>query len=503
MNKLLLKAVAVSAMLSQTIGAAKAEVTPNSLFSEHAVLQRNMPVPVWGTAREGEKVTVEFAGQKAETVAADGKWMVKLKPLKAGGPFVMTIKGDNTVTINDLLVGEVWVCSGQSNMAFRMSTKISNGAQEIADAKYPQIRLYHVPGKPSQKPVADIKSKWVVCSPETITNFTAVGYFFARDLYKKMNIPFGLISSSVGGTPAEYWVNKNVLLPDAELKNITNSYLNSVQTYPMRLEKYKNEEAALLEKYNKELEAAKTDPKIVPRKPAAPVDPETSGNGGGLYTGMIEPLQPFAIKGVIWYQGEANSSRAQLYQKLFPTLIGDWRKAWGQGDFPFLFVQIAPFKGMSPEIREAQLLTSQKVPFTAMAVTTDCGDAEDIHPVLKQPVGQRLALGARAIAYREKIEYSGPLYESMVVENSKATLTFTHAKKLIAKGDALKGFQIAGADKKFVDAKTEIKGNKLIVYSADVAAPVAVRYGWANVPDVNLYNEADLPASPFRTDSVQ
>ena len=502
MNRLFLKVCALTAILSQTLYSAKADVVPNSLFGNHAVLQRNMPVPVWGTARNGEKVTVEFAGQKAETVAADGKWMVKLKPLKAGGPFVMTIKGDNSVTLDDILVGEVWVCSGQSNMAFRMSTKITNGEQEIADAKYPQIRQYYVPGKPTQKSVEDIGSKWVVCSPETVTNFTAVGYFFARDLYKKLNIPFGLLFSSVGGTPAEYWVNREALKSDTELNHMVNQYENSVQTYPMRLEKYKNEEAALLEKYNKDVEAAKTDPKIVPRKPTPPGDPETSGGGGGLYLGMIKPLQPFAIKGVIWYQGEANSSRAANYQKLFPTLIGDWRKAWGQGEFPFLFVQIAPFKGMSPEIREAQFLTAQKVPNTAMAVTVDCGNAEDIHPVFKQPVGGRLALAARALAYGEKIEYSGPVYQAMQVENSKAILTFTHAKKLVAKGDALKGFQIAGADKKFVDAKTEIKGNKLVVYSPDVTTPVAVRYGWANVPDVNLYNEMDIPASPFRTDPI-
>lgn len=501
MNRLFLKVCAISAMLTQTFYTAKADVVPNSLFSEHAVLQRNVLVPVWGTARNGEKVTVEFAGQKAQTVAADGKWMVKLKPLKAGGPFVMTIKGDNTVTINDILVGEVWVCSGQSNMAFRMSAKVTNGQQEIADAKYPQIRQYHVPNKSSGKPITDIGSNWVICSPETVINFTAVGYFFAHDLYKKLNIPFGIISSSVGGTPAEHWTSREVLLADPEHKNVVGSYDNSIATYPTRLEKYKTEEAALLEKYNLEVEAAKKDGKPAPRKPAPPQDPLKSGSAGGLYAAMIKPLQPYAIKGTIWYQGEANSSRGKQYQTLFPMMIADWRKAWGQGDFPFLFVQIAPYKGISPEIREAQFLTAQKVPNTAMAVTVDCGNAEDIHPVFKQPVGARLALAARAIAYKEKIEYSGPVYQSMLVENSKAILTFTHAKSLIAKDGALKGFQIAGADKKFVDAKTEIKGSKLVVYSTDVSMPVAVRYGWANVPDVNLYNEADIPASPFRTDS--
>lgn len=503
MNRLFLKVCAVSAILAQMLPSAKADVVPNSLFSDHAVLQRNAPLPVWGTARVGEKVVVEFAGQMAETIAADGKWMVKLKPLKAGGPFVMTIKGDNTVTVNDVLVGEVWVCSGQSNMAQRISKKISNGEHEIADAKYPQIRLFYVRGNPTDKPIEDVSGKWEVCAPETVTNFSAVGYFFARDLYKKMNIPFGLISSSVGGTPAEYWTSRNALLADAQLKHIVGAHDNAKQTYPMRLEKYKNEETALLEKYNKDVEAAKADPKIVPIKPSAPKDPSNSGGAGGLYTGMIKPLQPYAIKGVIWYQGEANSSRAALYQRLFPALIGDWRKAWQQGDFPFLFVQIAPFKGMSPEIRESQLLTWQKTPNTAMVVTTDCGDAEDIHPILKQPVGARLALAASVLAYGQKAEYSGPVFQSMTVANAKATLTFAHAKKLVAKGGGLKGFQIAGADKKFVAAKAEINGNKLVVYSPEVLSPVTVRYGWANVPDVNLYNEIDLPASPFRTDSNQ
>ncbi|MCD0490334.1 sialate O-acetylesterase [Pedobacter sp. MC2016-14] len=498
MNKIVLNgfAVAVFALQSYSV---KAEVVPNSLFSEHAVLQRNMPVPVWGTARNGEKVTVEFAGQKAETVAADGRWIVKLKPLKAGGPFVMTIKGDNAVTINDILVGEVWVCSGQSNMAFKMATRVTNGVQEIADAKYPQIRQYYVPNKAGQQ-ITDIGSKWIVCSPETITGFTAVGYFFARDLYKKLNIPFGIILSAVGGTPVENWTSREALSSSPEFKNIVSSYENGVSTYPMRLEKYKNEEAAILEKYKLDTATARKEGKPLPNKPSAPQDPAKGGGAGGLYAAMIKPLQPFAIKGTIWYQGEANSGRGKAYQTLFPMMIADWRKAWGQGDFPFYFVQIAPHKGMSPEIREAQFLTAQKVPNTAMAVTIDCGNAEDIHPVFKQPVGARLALAARALAYNEKIEYSGPVYQSMQVDNSKAVLTFSHAKNLVAKGGELKGFQIAGTDKKFVDAKTEIKGNKLVVYSPDVAAPTAVRYGWTNVPDVNLYNEVDIPASPFRTD---
>lgn len=496
---------AMIALLSYAL-AASAEVTPNSLFTDHAILQRNMVVPVWGTAKEGEKISVEFAGQKLETVtSADGKWMVKLKPLKAGGPFLMTIKGDNVVTVNDILVGEVWVCSGQSNMGFRMSQGVVNGTQEIQEANYPEIRQFSVSYKPAHEAVADTKGKWQLCTPETVKSFTAVGYFFARDLYKKFNIPFGIIYSAVGGTPAEWWTSRDAMLNAPELKQLVNQFDNAIQTYPARLEKYKQDEPSLLEKYNKELEIAKTDTakikKPAPRKPTPPENPILSGGAGGLYTGMIQPLQPFAIKGVIWYQGEANSSRAEQYKTLFPTLINDWRKAWGEGDFPFLFVQIAPWKGISPEIREAQLLTWQNTPNTAMAVTTDCGDAENIHPPAKQPVGLRLSLAARALAYKEKVEYSGPVYESMTVKDSTIELTFTHGKHLVAKGGVLKGFTIAGADKKFVAATAEIEGRKLIVRSPDVKAPVAVRYGWANVPDVNLYNQDDLPATPFRTDN--
>ncbi|MET1057821.1 MAG: sialate O-acetylesterase [Pedobacter sp.] len=496
-----MKLVAAITAITSCIFSAAAEVVPNSLFSSHGVLQRNQVLPVWGTARDGEKVSVDFAGQRAETIAKGGKWMVKIKPLKAGGPFNMVIKGDNTVTLTDILIGEVWVCGGQSNMAYRLSPAIYNGAEEIKNANYPQIRLYYVPNKVARENVEDIKSTWQPCSPELMKNFTAVGYFFARDLYKELNVPIGVISSSVGGTPAEYWLSRPALESNPALQNILGTYDNQVATYPARLEKYKREEPVLLEKYTTEAGAAKKENKPAPRKPTPPQNPKESGNVGGHFYGMIEPLQPYAIRGVIWYQGEANSSRAKEYQSLFPALIADWRSGWGQGDFPFLFVQIAPFNGISPEIREAQLLTWQKTPNTAMVVTTDCGNAEDIHPTLKQPVGARLALAARALAYREKIEYSGPVYQSMVVRDAKAILTFSHQKKLVAKGDGLKGFVIAGADKKFVPAKVEIQGNRLVVYSPDVAAPVAVRYGWANSPDVNLYNEHDLPASPFRTDS--
>ncbi|HWZ14737.1 MAG TPA: sialate O-acetylesterase [Mucilaginibacter sp.] len=482
---------------------AAADVVPNSLFSDHAVLQRNTPIPVWGTASDGEKIKIEFAGQKVKTIAYDGKWMIKLKPLKASGPFVMTITGNNTITISDILVGEVWVCSGQSNMELKLSQGIVNGEQEIAGAQYSQIRQFYVPNKPSHTHDAVINGTWLVCSPETVKGFTAVGYFFARDLYKKLNIPFGIISSSVGGTPAESWTSREAMQSNPLLKSVVDDYDNSVKTFSDRLAKFKLDEPSLLEKYNALVDSAKKLNKRLPPRPNAPQDPVLSGSAGGLYFGMILPLQPYAIKGVIWYQGEANSPRGEHYKILFPALIADWRKAWGQGDFPFLFVQIAPYKGMSPEIREAQLYSWKNTPNTAMAVTTDCGNAEDIHPKLKQPVGDRLARAAMALAYHKKGEYSGPVYDTIKIDGSKAILSFTHAKQLVTKGDTLKGFFIAGSDKKFVQAKAEINGNKIVVYSDEVTSPIAVRYGWANVPDVNLYNEEDLPASPFRTDNFK
>ncbi len=486
----------------------QAAVVPNSLFSDHAILQRNVPVPVWGTAREGETVTVTFAGQNATTTAVDGKWMLKLKPLKAGGPFTMVIKGDNTISITDILVGEVWVCSGQSNMSMPLGPRngqrpIIGWEKERDDANYPQIRQYKVNYNPSPVAVPDAKSSWVICSPQTVPDFSAVGYFFVSDLYRKLKVPVGLLFSAVGGTAAESWTSFETLDNTPQQKRWALSYLQSLKQYPENLEKYKKEEPALLEKYQADVELAKKENKPMPRRPAPPGDPAKSGAAGGLYNGMIRPLQPYAIKGVIWYQGESNNPNAGIYQNLFTAMITDWRKAWGQGDYPFLFVQIAPFKGISPELREAQFLTAQNVPNTAMAVITDYGEAEDIHPIEKKPVGERLSLAARALAYQENTEYSGPQFKSMTVEGASVTLNFTHAQKLVAKDGPLKGFVIAGADRVFVPATAEIKGKTIVVSNPAVKQPVAVRYGWANVPDVNLYNEKDLPASPFRTDVGQ
>ncbi|HEX9047350.1 MAG TPA: GDSL-type esterase/lipase family protein [Verrucomicrobiae bacterium] len=436
----------------------------NSVFRPHAVFQRDVALPVWGTAASGQAVTVEFAGQSVTTVAKDGKWRVELQPLAASeNPQTLTVRGGNTVTVDDILVGDVWLAGGQSNMEFKLGPQpgqkeVVGWKEAVAAANYPLIREFATTYRYSTEPLGDVRGRWIVCSPATAGEFTAVGFFFARDLQRVEHVPIGIVSSYWGGTPAEAWVDAKTLKHLPGFKDMTAVQMS-----------YDNKHKQYL-------------PSV-------------------LYNAMIAPLQAFPLKGIIWYQGEANNSRAREYRELFPLLIADWRHGWGEEDLPFLFVQIAPQNGMSPELREAQFLTLQKTRRTAMAVITDAGDATNIHPPRKEPVGVRLALAARAVAYGENIEYSGPLFESLQVEGSKAVVHFTHVGAgLVAQGGELKGFTIAGADKKFVSAKAEIVGDTVEVSSPEVATPVAVRYGWEHVPDVNLYNKEGLPASPFRSD---
>jgi sialate O-acetylesterase len=503
-----------------------AEVKPNPLFSDGAVLQRDLPVPVWGTANDGEKVTVELDTQKVTTTATNGKWSVSLQPLKEGGPLTMKITGDNTVTINNLLVGEVWVCSGQSNMQWPFSSA-HNAKEEAPKANFPKIRMFTVKRMVSVKPLTEVVGSWVECSPQTVNGFSGVGYFFARDLHQKLGVPVGMIHSSWGGTPAQAWTSLEGFGTDPELKGYVDAIQKKLATYDAdvadhaaKTEEFKtkskewNETVGksyqeALKSWNEAAAQAKAAGQPIPPKPA-PASPQPkppghpeggSGSPANLYNAMIAPIIPYGIKGAIWYQGESNAPQSKQYRTLFPAMIADWRSRWKQGDFPFLFVQIAPFNGQPPEIREAQFLTLAKVKNTAMAVTTDVGDAKDIHPSKKEPVGQRLALAARALAYGEKIEYSGPLYDSMMEKDGKIIIKFTHVGSgLMAKDGELKGFTIAGDDKKFVPAQATIQGATIVVSAEGVTAPKAARYGWANVPDVNLYNKEGLPASPFRTD---
>jgi sialate O-acetylesterase len=481
---------------------ARGEVTPNGLFGSGAVLQQGIAVPVWGTAREGEKVTVKFLDQTVTTTARDGRWRVRLKPLKAGGPFTLVISGDNSLTFTNVLVGEVWLCSGQSNMEFPLM-RASSAAEAAAGARDPGLRLFTVPRGAANEPKTEVAGTWKESAPDTATNFSAVAWFFGRDLRRALKVPVGLIHSSVGGTPAEAWTSRPTLEADAELKQILERQAEAVKNFDVAKAEAQHKEA--LEKHKEAVAKAQSEGKPVPKAPRGPENPlHTNKRPCGLYNAMIAPLQPYALAGVIWYQGESNSGRAAEYRKLFPAMIHNWRQAWGEGDFPFLFVQIAPEKDMTPEIREAQLLSWQTVPRTAMAVTTDVGNEKDIHPTQKEPVGARLALAARAVAYHDTLEYSGPVYASMQVEGDHAILSFTHVGGgLVAKDVNLKGFTMAGDGGNFVSATARIEGDKVIVSSPSVAKPTAVRYGWEHTPDVNLFNKEGLPATPFRTDVVR
>lgn len=467
--------------------AALAAVKPHALFSDSMVLQRDIAVPIWGSADTGEKVTVECQGQSVSTVAADGKWLVRLKPLKAGGPYTLKI---NNLELKNVLVGDVWICSGQSNMQWSVKQS-DNADREIANANFPMIRLFTVPRSEVNTPQADVKANWQECNSANIPDFSAVGYFFGRDLHKNLQVPIGLIDNAVGGSPAESWMQTELLNGDAEYKQFHAAYPQAMERYNQAVEKHK----AAVEK-------AKAEGTKPPNPPGRPWMPS------GLYNGMLAPLVPYAIKGAIWYQGESNAGRAYQYRRLFPTMIKNWRERWGQGDFPFLFVQLAAFGpngntlGESDwaELREAQTMTLA-LPKTGMALAIDVGTYDDIHPKAKQPVGARLALAARHVAYKQKLVYSGPMYSSMKAEGSRVVLSFNHTGSgLEAKGGELKGFLVAGADQVWHEAKAEVQGKQVIVLSTAVAKPVAVRYAWAKYPTCNLYNKEGLPAVPFRTD---
>lgn len=512
MNKnMKFKSFIVLVMVHCTFSLLYAAVKPNSLFTNNGVLQQGVDVPVWGTANEGEKVTVEFAGQTLITTTVNGKWMVKLKPLKATSEAqTLTVKGVNTVTISNILVGEVWLCSGQSNMGFPLRAVKSLGdypkvAEVLKDAQnYSLIRQFSVPLKKSTDIPAivdDVNGKWNVCDSKTAENFSAVAYFFGRDLFKKLNVPIGLVNSSYGGTACENWMSKETLESFPEMKSIMENYLKNLKEFGPKLQGYLLNEASLLQQFSVDSALAVQQGKPLPKKPTAPMSPAERGGPTGLWNTMLYPLIPYAIKGAVWYQGEANASRGIQYRTLLPAMINNWRTEWKQGDFPFLIVQIPGWKNHYPELKEAQLLTWQKVKNTAMSVTYDLDDTLDVHPGNKQPVGERLVLAARAEAYGEKIEYSGPVYKSMKVDGNKIILTFDHVGGgLVIKGNELKDFTIAGEDKKFVPALAEIVKDKVVVSAEGIDNPVAVRAGWRFCPQMNLYNKENLPATPFRTD---
>ncbi len=655
-----LKALAVVAFLVVLAVPVSADIRLPSVFGDGMVLQRDMKLPVWGWAAPGESVVVRLGDAEAKAIAdADGRWQVALGPFPAGGPLELTVQGANTISLKDVLVGDVWICSGQSNMEFGVASA-KDAPQEIAAADHPRIRLFTVEKKVSEKPLPDLVGKWVPCSRQTVGGFSAVGYFFGRDLQQSLDVPIGLINTSWGGTPAESWTSREALQSDEAFKPLVDRYDAAVRDNPAAVAEYKerlkeweklayfqdpgnkgfgmgwadpaqdaadwktmdlptfwervglnidgvvwfrrevtipddwagkdlalslgaiddadttyfnNVEVghigmdtpnwwqtprnytvpAALVKPGRALIAVRAydqwmsggfggipeDMKLAPKGapvaqamslagpwlykvevsreqptnlPPQPTEPMGAGNPwlpSGLYNAMLRPLAPFGIKGAIWYQGESNADRAYQYRKLFPTMIRDWRAAWGQGDFTFLFVLLANYQpvqqkpsedGGWPELREAQMMTLS-LPKTGVASAIDVGDAADIHPKDKQTVGQRLALAALAVAYGRNVIASGPTYDRMEVRGDRIVLSFRDiGGGLVPHGETLNGFAIAGNDKEFHWAKAEISGNQVIVSSDLEPQPVAVRYDWAINPIGNLYNREGLPANPFRTD---
>jgi sialate O-acetylesterase len=632
----------------------RAEVRLPAIIGDNMVLQQGMKVRIWGEANAGENVIVTFDKKSVSAVAdTQGRWQVWIGPLNKGGPSELTV---NSLIIKNVLVGEVWLCSGQSNMEWPLINTI-NGAETVAEAKNPEIRLFRVEHQTSATPLNDVQGHWVVTTPEEAANFSAVGYFFGRELYQHLKVPIGLINSSWGGTPAEAWTTHDGLLSSPELKPILDRYQSSLNALPQAKEAYARALAQWEEKnlyldtgnkgealgyadpsastndwskidlpkqletagllidgavwFRKEVELPESwsgkdlvlkltpiddhdvtyfngtkigatgretpNSYMVPRKYVVPgslvkagrnviairvfdsageggfsrggamsIEPNGDGdsqaislrgewdyrvelalepkhpdwgtrpeaigvsnqnNPSVLYNAMIAPLVRFTIRGVIWYQGESNAGRAYQYRTLFPVMIRSWRNAWGR-EFPFYFVQLAnwhaskaePDESDWAELREAQSMTLRE-PQTGMAVTIDIGDENDIHPRNKLDVGRRLAAWALAETYRQKIIPSGPLFDRFTIEGDKVRIRFKHGAGLkTSDSGPLKGFAIAGEDRRFVWADARIDGDTVIVSSPKVVKPVAVRYGWADNPIANLYNKAGLPASPFRTD---
>ncbi len=616
-----------------------AQVTLPKIFADNMVLQRNSPIPVWGWAAANEKIEVRFHNQIKKTRAdKNGKWIIHLDSESAGGPYILTMNGNNTIEIKNVLVGEVWLCSGQSNMEFRVS-EVINAEKEINDANFPMIRHFDVANAISSLPEDDFKEgKWEACSQSTVGNFTAVGYFFAKKIYEELKIPIGLINASWGGTDSETWTSREAFensdefkemiaeMPKAGLDSISNSFIKSEEKRIEALQKSKidlaqakhyneltfddshwpeleepqeweNQELgaidgvvwlrktiqvtandagkeALIElvrifdeditfvngiEIGRELKWNATRKYVIPtgilKKGDNVIAIRIVDNGGSggisgekeefkittsntviplsgkwkyqvesvfsnigknsyptlLFNGMINPIIPYAFRGVLWYQGESNAWRAYQYRTAFPLLINDWRKKWDK-EFPFYFVQLSSYdilKGNSnngsmwAELREAQTLTLS-LPNTGMAVTTDIGNPNDVHPTNKQDVGKRLAAIALKNVYDKDIVCRGPTFKSMEIHGNQIIATFENTGSGLSTPDKygyVKGFEIAGSDQVFYYAKAQIVNNKVVIYNENVPNPVAIHFGWADdASDNNLYNKEGFPAGPFRTD---
>lgn len=526
----------------------RAEVKLSAIFGDHMVLQQQAKIPVWGWAAPGEEVTVTLGGRNLKTkTTAEGNWRVDFKPFEPNAqPVKLVVEGTNRLEFQDVLLGDIWVCSGQSNMGWPFS-KSYYADTELPKANHPQLRLFEIRTKAALQPEKNLVGEWKVCTPEALTNFGTLPYFFGRDLNKHLNRPIGLVAPYWGGSCVQAWTSVSGLQQSPafttyvdQLQKAIADYPQAKEAFPKLLAEYETQRkeweeqvdkpynAAMLEWDTAQRKAHETG-KPAPPKPnrarPAPTRPTPAEGGAAtpsvLFNGMVSPLIPYAIKGVIWYQGESNTNPLE-YGLLFQRMITDWRQKWAQGDFPFLFVQL-PNIGGGPAthptedspwavVREGQRNTLA-LPRTGMVVAIDVGEAA-LHPRDKLDVAQRLELVARHVAYGEDIVYSGPLYNGMQVEKSAIRLNFTNTGGGLTLGVSpwnptgapvampteLKGFAISGADKKWFWAKAVIDGNTVVVSSDLVATPVAVRYGWAQYPPCNLYNKEGLPASPFATD---
>ena len=468
---------------------ALADVQLPGIISDHMLLQRDMPVRIFGKAQPGEAVSVAFRGQTVQTVTdATGRWEAWLKPMASGPAAAMTVQGANTITIADVLVGDVWIGSGQSNMQWAV-WQSDNADAEIAAAKFPQIRLFYVPRKTSSVPVEDVDAKWVVCSPETIKDFSAVLYYFGRQMHQDLKAPVGLIHSSWGGTPIASWISGPALMGNARLEPFLSFWQNMVLHYPENQSRY--------EQAVKKWEAGGSQG----ARPAVPLGPGHQHEPTTLYNAMIAPLVKYTIKGALWYQGETEAGRTQgdIYGEALMTLVSDWRRAFGQGDFPFYWVQLANY-GNATKNGHWMLVQEGQVKATALrntgvAIINDIGNQTSIHPTNKQDVGRRLAMLAQNTGESAQ-------YRQFTREGNAIRIWFDHAgKALKVRGNGpLTGFQIAGSDRKYVAASARIEGTTVVVSSSEVTDPRSVRYAWDCFPDANLINEWGLPASLFRTD---
>jgi sialate O-acetylesterase len=498
------------AALTAGATAARANVSLPDVISDRMVLQQNQHVPIWGNADAGEVVTIRFAGQsKRTTASADGKWLVKLDPLRANAaPATMTISGRNTLELNDILVGEVWLVAGQSNMQ-RLLSETENGDAATAAANHPSIRLFNVSRQVAFKHAAPPLATWQACAPATVKEFSAAGYYFGVELQNELHVPIGLINSSYGGSQAEAWTPVEYLLASEDLRpTVERTKIWDEERARVRVQ---YDEA--LKKWRDEADKARAAGARPGPSPSVPDALREYRIASSIYNGMIAPLIPFYIRGAIWYQGESNEARAQQYHLLLPTMIRAWRERWGEGNFPFGIVQLPNYRDSKPEpadepwshLREAQRRTAASTPNTGLIVTIDIGEAHDIHPKNKLDVGKRMARWALADVYGRKLTKSGPTFREAKISGTMIVLKFDEvgAGLRIREGDKLDEFAIAGADRKWYWAKAKIVGkDRVEVWSDALSQPVAVRYAFNNNPKhPNLTNETGLPAAPFRTDN--